>query len=188
MVPDIGSARTVPGAGLGAETVREFTEPGRSATDIAHRPAFQEMMAWIKANRDEVDFLVVYQFNRIFRNTIDAAITKRELSKYSVRIVSAVMDLGDGPESAMVEMILHAVDEDSLHRRRSGYSLQDGCQGAVTVGLSGGHGWATSTPATCQRAATSVSSPLTRSEPRSFGLPSSSTPPVTTVLSRSKWS
>ncbi len=68
-------------------------------------------MAWIKANRDEVDFLVVYQFNRIFRNTIDAAITKRELSKYSVRIVSAVMDLGDGPESAMVEMILHAVDE-----------------------------------------------------------------------------
>ena len=98
-------------ASLGTAVAHEFIEPGRSATTIDKRIVFQEMMAWIKANGDSVDYLVVYHFNRIFRNSIDAAITKRELSKYGVRIVSTIMDLGEGPESDMVESILSAVDE-----------------------------------------------------------------------------
>jgi site-specific DNA recombinase len=48
---------------------------------------------------------------QIFRNSIDAAITKGELNKLGIRIVSTAMDLGDSLESDMVEMILHAVDE-----------------------------------------------------------------------------
>jgi site-specific DNA recombinase len=98
-------------AALGAEIAHEFVEPGRSATSIENRPVFQEMLAWLKANRNSVDYLVVYHFNRLFRSTIDAAITKQQLTKLGVRIVSTAMDLGDTPESQMVEMILHAVDE-----------------------------------------------------------------------------
>ncbi|HEY1831338.1 MAG TPA: recombinase family protein [Acidimicrobiales bacterium] len=98
------------GATLGAEIVREFVEPGRSATNIANRPVFQEMMAWIKTQKD-IDYIIVYQFNRIFRNSIDAVITKRDLSKYGTRVVPTIMDLGEGPESDMVEIIMHAVGE-----------------------------------------------------------------------------
>jgi DNA invertase Pin-like site-specific DNA recombinase len=95
---------------LGAEACREFIEPGRTATTIEKRPVFQEMLAWIKAEQS-VDFIIVYHFNRIFRNSIDAAITKQALGKMGVRLVSSILDMGESPESAMVESIIHAVDQ-----------------------------------------------------------------------------
>ena len=97
-------------AALGAEVVREFIEPGRTATSIEKRPVFQEMLAWVKAQKN-IDYIVVYQFNRIFRSSIDAHLTKRDLRKLGVRVVSTVIDLGEGPEGDMVESILNAVDE-----------------------------------------------------------------------------
>ena len=96
---------------MGAEVVKEFVEPGRSAQTIEKRVVFQEMMAWIKAHKDEVDFVVVHHFSRVFRSSVDAHLTKRDLKKWGVRIVSTVFDLGDGPEGDMVESILNAVDE-----------------------------------------------------------------------------
>ena len=95
---------------LDAEIVREFVEPGRSATSIDKRPVFQEMLAWVK-DQGNIDYIVAYHFNRMFRNSIDSAITKRELAKVGTRVVSTIVDLGEGPESAMVETILSAVDE-----------------------------------------------------------------------------
>src|ERR1039458_10179249 len=56
------------------EIVREFVEPGRTATSIDKRPVFQEMLAWVKAQGD-IDYIIVYHFSRIFRNSIDAAVT-----------------------------------------------------------------------------------------------------------------
>jgi site-specific DNA recombinase len=95
---------------LGAEIADEYLEPGRTATTIDKRPRFQEMVARIKADKD-ADYIIVYHFNRIFRNSIDAAITKRELGRYGVRVVSTVLDMGESPESSMVETIIHAVDQ-----------------------------------------------------------------------------
>ncbi len=95
---------------LGTDIVREFVEPGRTATSIDKRPVFQEMLAWIKSQKD-IDYVICYQFNRVFRDSIDALITKKDLSRYGTRVVSTSMDLGEGPESSMVETILHAVDE-----------------------------------------------------------------------------
>jgi site-specific DNA recombinase len=98
-------------AALGAKVVEEFVEPGKTATSIHKRPEFQKMMAWVKDHADSIDYIIVYHFNRIFRNSIDAAITKRELSKYGVRVVSTILDLGETPESSLVESIIHAVDQ-----------------------------------------------------------------------------
>ena len=95
---------------LNAEIVHEFVEPGRSATNVERRPVFQEMLAWIKDKKD-IDFIVCHQFSRMFRDSVDAGITKRDLAKHNTRVVSTAMDLGEGPESNMVETILHAVDE-----------------------------------------------------------------------------
>ena len=95
---------------LGAVNVDEYLEPGRSGTTIDKRPSFQEMIARIRREQD-VDYIIVYHFNRIFRNSIDAAITKRELARYGVRVVSTVLDMGESPEGAMVEAIIHAVDQ-----------------------------------------------------------------------------
>lgn len=97
-------------AELGAAVADEFIEPGRTATSIDKRPVFQDMLARVKAEKD-IDYIIVYHFNRIFRNSIDAAITKKELAKYGMRVVSTVLDMGESPESAMVESIIHAVDQ-----------------------------------------------------------------------------
>ena len=95
---------------LGAEIVREFVEPGRTATSIDKRPVFQEMLAWIRDEKN-IDYIVVYHFNRIFRDSIDAGISKRELAKTGTRVVSTVLDMGESPESVMVETIIHAFDQ-----------------------------------------------------------------------------
>ena len=95
---------------LTATIVCEFIEPGRSARTVEKRPAFQEMLAWVKAEGN-IDYIVVYHFNRVFRNSIDAAITKRDLARIGVRIISTVLHLDDSPESKMIETIMHAVDQ-----------------------------------------------------------------------------
>jgi Resolvase, N terminal domain/Recombinase len=68
------------------------------------------MLACVKAQGD-IDYVIVYHFNRIFRNSIDAAITKRDLGKLGTRIISTVLHLDDSPESKMIETIMHAVDQ-----------------------------------------------------------------------------
>ena len=78
---------------LGAEMVREFVEPGRTATSIDKRPVFQEAIGFIKADGD-IDYLIVYHFNRVFRDSVDAGVTKRELAKVGTRIVSTIIDIG----------------------------------------------------------------------------------------------
>ena len=87
-----------------------YVEPGRTATEIEKRPVYLEMVARIRQRRD-IDFVIVYQFSRIFRNALEAAIAKNELRKLGVRVVSTNLDLGDTLEAQMVETIIHAVDE-----------------------------------------------------------------------------
>lgn len=47
---------------LGADIVEEFIEPGKTATSIDKRPKFQEMIAWVKAQKD-IDYVIVYHFS-----------------------------------------------------------------------------------------------------------------------------
>ncbi len=97
-------------AELGAEIVREFIEPGRTATSIDKRPVFQEMLAWVK-ERGDIDYIIVYHFNRIFRDSVDSHVTKRALKKVGTRIVSTLLDLGESAEGDIVESIIAAVDQ-----------------------------------------------------------------------------
>jgi site-specific DNA recombinase len=121
---------------LDADVVREFVEPGRTATSIDKRPTFQEMVAWVKSQKD-IDYVIVYHFNRVFRNSVDAGITKRDLKKVGTRVVSTILDMGEGPESAMVETILHAVDQ--YQSEASGadisYKMGQKVRNGGTVGL-----------------------------------------------------
>lgn len=64
---------------------------------------FQEMLARVKGQRG-VDYIVVYQFNRIFRNSVGAAITKKELAKVGTRVVPS------GGVDAVPALRLHGPD------------------------------------------------------------------------------
>src|SRR3569833_2166223 len=94
----------------GAEIVEEYIEPGRSATTVEARPKFQQMKARIKAERD-VDYVIVYARSRMHRNTIDAAITKRDLRAAGAVLVSVTDYTEDTPIGDLVGTVLDAVNE-----------------------------------------------------------------------------
>ena len=79
---------------LDADIVKEFIEPGKTATNIDKRPKFQEIVAWVKAQRN-IDYVIVYHFNRVFRDAVDAGMVKRDLKKVGTRIISTILDMGE---------------------------------------------------------------------------------------------
>lgn len=97
-------------AELDAEIVTEFVEPGRSATTVDRRPVFQEMMARLKAEKG-VDYVLVYARSRLHRNSIDAAITKRDLRKAGVTLISVMDYTEDSAIGDLVATVLDGVNE-----------------------------------------------------------------------------
>lgn len=89
---------------LNATVVKEFIEPGISASTIEKRPAFQEMLTYLREH-PEIKYVIVYARSRAFRNYIDAAITKRLLDKLGVKLISAREDFGDGVYADMMEAV-----------------------------------------------------------------------------------
>ncbi len=89
---------------LNARVVKEFVEPGVSASTIEKRQAFQDMLSYLREHPN-VRYVIVYARSRAFRNYIDAAITKRLLDKLNVKLVSAREDFGDGVYADMMEAV-----------------------------------------------------------------------------------
>lgn len=66
----------------------EYIEPGRTATSMDKRPAFQAMFDRIRTQRD-VNYVIVYKLSRMNRNRVDDAFVLTRLRKYKVTLVSA---------------------------------------------------------------------------------------------------
>uniref|UniRef100_UPI000685A9D7 recombinase family protein n=1 Tax=Nocardia concava TaxID=257281 RepID=UPI000685A9D7 len=89
---------------LPASIVKEFVEPGVSASTIEKRPVFQEMIAYLQEN-PQIKYVIVYARSRAFRNYIDAAVTKRQLDNMGVKLISAREDFGEGVYADMMAAI-----------------------------------------------------------------------------------
>lgn len=106
---------------LNASIGPEFVEPGQSAQTISKRPVFKEMVQYI-ADHPEVKYVVIYMRSRVFRNFIDAAITKRYLEERGVKLVSAKEEFGEGYMGDAMETITDVVNE--LQVRMSGEDIK----------------------------------------------------------------
>jgi site-specific DNA recombinase len=109
-------------ANLGAQVLAEFIEPGNSAQSVEKRPVFRELLAYLEEHRGEVGYVIVYMRSRAFRNSIDAAITKRALSLLGIRIISCKEDFGTGPVADAMETVADAFNE--LQVRQSGEDIR----------------------------------------------------------------
>ncbi|MFE3228567.1 recombinase family protein [Nocardia sp. NPDC059228] len=89
---------------LPTRIVKEFVEPGVSAKSVENRPVFQEMLAYLNEH-PEIKYVIVYARSRAFRNYIDAAVTKRQLDKMGVKLISAREDFGEGIYADMMAAI-----------------------------------------------------------------------------------
>jgi site-specific DNA recombinase len=109
-------------ARLRAPVAREFVEPGQSAQTIAKRPVFQAMMRYIDEH-PEVEYVVIYMRSRVFRNHIDAAISKRALLEKGVRLISAKEEFGEGYMADAMEAITDVMNE--VQVRQSGEDIRN---------------------------------------------------------------
>ncbi len=95
---------------LGLNIIGEYVEPGRSATEMAKRVSFQQMLERIRRERD-VDYLIIYKLSRMNRNRLDDAIVMADLRKRGVSLVSATESIDDTPVGQLMHGILAAFNE-----------------------------------------------------------------------------
>ncbi len=95
---------------LGARVVETYVEPGKSATTMDKRPAFQEMLERIRTQRD-VTYVIVYKLSRMNRNRVDDALVLASLRKYKTTLISATESIDETPVGQLMHGILAAFNE-----------------------------------------------------------------------------
>lgn len=73
------------------------------------RPQFQQMVD--DSGSKEFDYVIVWKLDRFARNRYDSAIYKHKLKANGVRVLSATENIGDNPESVILEAVLEASAE-----------------------------------------------------------------------------
>ena len=89
--------------------VGEYVEAA-SATDD-RRPAFQEMIERACEPDKPCDVIVVYSFNRFFRNGADMELAIRKLRKHGVEVVSVTQPTGDDHSRELMRQLIGVFDE-----------------------------------------------------------------------------
>ncbi|GAA0993372.1 recombinase family protein [Subtercola frigoramans] len=95
---------------LGVTIIDEYVEPGRSATEMTKRLAFQQMLERIRVEKD-VDYVIVYKLSRMARNRFDDAIVGADLKKRGVTLISATESIDETPVGQLMHGILAAFNE-----------------------------------------------------------------------------
>ena len=73
------------------------------------RPDFQRMID--DAKKKAFQYIIVYKLDRFARNRYDSAIYKHKLKQCGVKLLSAMENIGDNPESIILEAVLEASAE-----------------------------------------------------------------------------
>ena len=84
------------------ELIREYVDEAQTGTN-ANRKEFQEMIQ--DAPKREFRFVIVHRMDRWARNVDDARHYKKLLSKYGVKVVSALEEFDETPEGEFFELL-----------------------------------------------------------------------------------
>ena len=87
----------------GITIIRSYIDRAKSAR-TANRPEFQKMVS--DSNSKMFDIVLVYKLDRFSRDMDDSAIYKHILKQNGVKVVSAMEDITDSPESKLLEGVL----------------------------------------------------------------------------------
>jgi site-specific DNA recombinase len=97
-------------AQLGVRVIEEYIDPGKTATSMDKRPAFQAMLERIRTQRD-VTYVIVYKLSRMNRNRVDDAFVLTRLRKYKATLISATESIDETPVGQLMHGILAAFNE-----------------------------------------------------------------------------
>ena len=97
-------------AANGHSIVREFVEPGASATDDK-RPIFQAMIADALTKPTPYDAIVIHSLSRFFRDGLEFGLYERKLGKNKVKVISITQPTTDDASGEMMRRIINLFDE-----------------------------------------------------------------------------
>src|ERR1700741_940569 len=116
----------------GHTIIRTFIDPGESGR-IADRPEFQKMVAFCKAHRREVQYVIVQDLSRFARNLQDQAQFIAELWKHGIKFRSVwepnVDETAAGKLAANIHGAFNQYFSDSLSEK-----MRDRSRAAVMAG------------------------------------------------------
>ncbi|MDR1409983.1 MAG: recombinase family protein [Oscillospiraceae bacterium] len=92
----------------GIDVVGEYIDRAISGRSD-DRPEFQRMIE--DAKKRAFQYVIVYKLDRFARNRYDSAIYKHKLKQCGVKLLSAMENIGDNPESIILEAVLEASAE-----------------------------------------------------------------------------
>ncbi len=105
---------------LGLTVIDEYVEPGKSATEMTKRVAFQQMLTRVRQAKD-VDYVIVYKLSRMARNRYDDAVVMADLRKRGTTLISATESVDDTPVGQLMHGILATFNE--YQSRESGADI-----------------------------------------------------------------
>ena len=91
--------------------VEEYVEPGKSARTEKRRE-FQRMLTALRTSPPQAATVVVFAYNRFFRDEAEGTILMRELRRNGVRIRSVTQDSDDSPASRLANRLIQLLDEE----------------------------------------------------------------------------
>jgi len=95
---------------LGHVVVKEYVEPGASATDDK-RPVFQTMVADAMLKPTPYQAIIVHSLSRFFRDLVLAAMYERKLQKAGVSVISITQQMQNDPSGEMQRRMIMLFDE-----------------------------------------------------------------------------
>lgn len=96
----------------GFDVIREFSDEGKSGKNIDGRPAFTEMINLIKANVDNIAYVLVFKLSRFGRNAADVLNTLQTMQDYGVNLICVEDGIDSSKDSGkLVISVLSAVAE-----------------------------------------------------------------------------
>lgn len=94
----------------GWDVVKEYIEPGASATDDK-RPVFQQMMMDATLSPAPYEAIVIHSQSRFFRDAVDFGMYERRLNRAGVKLISITQPNGDDSSSGLIRRMISVFDE-----------------------------------------------------------------------------
>lgn len=101
------------------QVLRTFREEGRSAKTL-NRPEMQAMLEYLSEHYQEIDYVIVYQIDRLTRNTFDFADFMRLLVKYKIELRDSTSNVEASESDELIQGVqaLMAQHDNKLKSKR----------------------------------------------------------------------
>ena len=95
---------------VGAMVVKEFVERGVSGTST-NRPALQEMLRYLEAEQDNIDYVIVHKLDRLARNRADDVTLNQRFNELGIRLISTSENIDQTPGGILLHGIMSSIAE-----------------------------------------------------------------------------